>query len=251
METKWYLPVVVIALNAGVSHAQQPSARTQDTQESLSQRILRASEADQLAYFNLRLNQGLRPVDDDAAGSLALGRSSVFLPILERKIEEVLRSGRPQDCFTDKDADPKYFVGAGASWIAAPGDEYAMKEIAKLVAIDEQRFGRLVTGVLYSAQNRRNPFAVAYKGLDIGDAKVDKRIVAWAEEELEDKTEFWQGQLRHWWAEAMVEKYGEVPLEDKWAEDPIASRLDRKITDSLHDDVLRLAVEVREKQSKK
>jgi hypothetical protein len=229
-----------------VPHAQQPPDHSQ---ESLSQRILRASDADQLAYLHARMNQGLRPVDDDAVSTL-LFRSSLVLPIIERRIEEVLRSGNPQECFTDKAAVPKYFVDVGAGLIAEVGDEYAMREIAKLVAVDEKRFGPLVIDVLVNAQDRGNPFAVAYKGFDIGDPRVDKQIVAWASHEFEDETAFWQGKLKHWWAEAMVEKY-RVPLDMHWHDDPLASRIDRQLADSLHDDIFRLAAEARDRQAKK
>jgi hypothetical protein len=220
-------------------------------QESLANRIPRMSEADQLSYLDRRLNEGLRPVPDDAVDVLILSRSSLVLPIMERKIEEVLKSSDPLECFTDKTADPKWFVDVAALSIAWSGDEQALKEISKLIAIDGKRFGRLVRNTMLAAQNRRNPFVVAYRGLDLGDPAVDKRILAWVEEHLDTKVEFALGQIHHWWAEAMVERYGGVPLEVQWVDDPIASRISRQLADSVHDEIFRLAAEARDKQAKK
>jgi hypothetical protein len=112
-------------------------------------------------------------------GVLIRTRGSLVLPMMERKIEEVLKSSSPLDCFTDKTVDPQRFVDLAASNIAHAGDEYALKEVSKLIALDEKRFDLLVRNTLLAAENRRNPFAVAYRGFEIGDPAVDKRIVAW------------------------------------------------------------------------
>jgi hypothetical protein len=137
--------------------------------------------------------------------------------------------------------------------IPGAGDEYALKEASKLIALDEKRFDLLVRNTLLSASVRRNPFAVAYRGFAIGDPAVDKRIVAWAGSQLAQSlgTEFVQGQLMHWWAEAMAGKYGAAPTEVNWVNDPIASRIDPALAGSLHDEVLRLGAEAFEKGAKK
>jgi hypothetical protein len=175
---------------------------------------------------------------------LILGRSSLILPIMEKKIEEVLKSPNPLDCFTDKTADPQKFVDLAAWMIPGAGDEYALREVGKLIAIDEKRFGMLVRNTLLAAENLRNPFTVAYRGFEIGDPAVNKRVVAWIGQEFDDKTEFRQGQLKHWWAEAMVERYGGAPNEVNWASDPIATQIKPELAESLHYEILRLAVEV-------
>lgn len=97
----------------------------------------------------------------------------------------------------------------------------------------------------------RNTFTVAYHGFEIGDPAIDKRIVAWIGPQFDDKTEFRQGQLKHWWAEAMVEKYRGVPNEANWANDPIATHLTPELAESLHYEILRLAVEAFIKPTKK
>ena len=248
METKRLLGLLLVAVSAGVPHPQQ---RPAPGQESPANRMLHSSEAVQLAYFNQRLNEGLR-VDEEvnAIDLLILSRSSLVLPMMERKIEEVLKSPDPLECFTDKTVDPQRFVDIAAASIAWSGDEQALKEISKLVAIDEKRFGSLVRNTLFGALNRRNPFVVAYRGLEIGNPAVDKRILAWVEEVFDTKVEFALGQLKHWWAEAMVEKYGRVPLEIDWIDDPIASRIKRELVNSVHDDMVRLASEAYDKQAK-
>jgi len=249
METKRLLGVLFVAMTAVAPHAQQ---RYAFGQESPASRMLRASEAVQVTYFNQRLNEGLR-VDKEvnAIDLLILSRSSLVLPMMERKIEEVLKSPEPLECFTDKTVDPQTFVDIAAASIAWSGDEQALKEISKLVAIDERRFGVLVRNTLFAAQNRRNPFVVAYRGLEIGNPVVDKRILAWVEEELEAESKFAFGDFKPWWGEAMVEKYGRVPLEIDWIDDPIASRIKRDLASSVHDDVFRFAAEARDKQTKK
>jgi hypothetical protein len=93
-----------VAAGASVALAQQDPAAGQ---EPLARRILRMREADQIAYINLELDRGM-PVDQNGPfGMLLLNRSSLVLPMLETKIEEVLRSPNPLNCFTDKTVNPE------------------------------------------------------------------------------------------------------------------------------------------------
>jgi hypothetical protein len=209
------------------------------------------SDADQIAYVNQRLNEGLPPAQDDAMGPLISSRSSLVVPIIEKKIEEVLKSPNPQECFTDKTVDSTRFVNVAAVSITEAGDEYALMAVSKLMALDAARFGIFVRNTLDEAETRQNPFLLAYKGFEIGDPAVENRILAWAEEQFhDDTTEFRHGQLKHWWAEAMVEKYHHRPTETDWHFDPIASRVKRELADPFHDDVIRLAGEAYEKRAK-
>ncbi len=95
------------------------------------------------------------------------------------------------------------------------------------------------------------PFPVAYRGFEIGDPAVDKKIAAWIELQFANKTEFSQRQLKSWWAEAMAEKYGAAPTEVNWANDPIATRFRPELAASLHDEILQLGREAFEKRAKK
>jgi len=250
MDTKAFLRITLAAVTASASLAQP---KPDPAQETLANRILRMSDADQIAFVDSDLSQGM-PVDRSGPlGSLVLGRSSLVLPMMERKIEEVLKSPSPLDCFTDKTVDPQRFIDLAAGTIAYAGDEYALTAASKLIALDEKRFDLLVRNTLAAAQNRRNPFTVAYRGFEVGDPAVDKRIVAWAGTQFAQSLgiEFAQGQLKHWWAEAMAEKYGRVPNESDWADDPIASRIKPELAASLHDEILQLAAEAFEKRVKK
>jgi len=248
MDIKNLFRVGLVALGASMALAQQQPAADQ---EPLARRILRMSEADQIAYISMDLDQGM-PVDlYDPLGMLVLNRSSLVLPMLEKKIEGVLRSPNPLDCFTDKTVNPQKFVDLAAWTIPNAGDEQALRELSKLIAIDEKRFGMLVNLALLNAEIRRNPFAVAYRGFQIGDPAVDKRIAAWAELQFDDKGEIRQGQLKHMWAEAMMEKCGCAPNEVSWANDPIASRIKPALAASLHDEVFRLGADAFAKRAKK
>jgi hypothetical protein len=222
-------------------------------QESLARRILRMSEPEQTAYANLVLDQGLQIDNTDPLIMLILNRSSLVLPMMEKKIEEVLKSRSPLDYFTDKTIDPQRFVNVAASNIAYAGDEYALKEASKLIALDEKRFDLLVRNTLLHAETRRNPFTVAYRGFDIGDPAVDKRIVGWIGSQFAQSLaiQFEQGRLKHFWAEAMAEKYGAAPTEVNWANDPIATRIKPELAASLHDEILRLGAEAVAKRPKK
>jgi hypothetical protein len=71
-----------------------------------SRRLLRASEAGQIAAVNSALDQGMPPAQGDFIGLLITNKSSLALPLLEAKIEQVLRSANPQECFTVKGVDP-------------------------------------------------------------------------------------------------------------------------------------------------
>jgi hypothetical protein len=198
------------------------------------------SEAEQVAYVTSNLNRGMPVALNDPLNMLVLSRSSLVLPMLEKKIEEALASRNPLDCFTDKTVNPQKFVDAVAWTIPGAGDQQTLREISKLIAIDEKRFGMLVNLALLNAEGHRNPFEAAYRGFEIGDPAVDKRIEAWAEQQFADKPAFRQGQLKDMWAGAMAEKYGAAPNEVTWANDPIASRITPELAASLHDEMLRL-----------
>lgn len=247
MDTRNLLLLSIAAVSATAFAAQQPVPAA----EPFAFRILRMNEADQVSYINSRLDRGLATGENDGLVILILNRSSLVLPIIEKKIEEVLRSTSPLDCFTDKTVDPQKFVDVAAWSIPSAGDEYALRAVSKLIAIDEKRFGMLVRNTLLSVHGTQNPFTVAYRGFGIGDPAIDKRIIAWIGPQFDDDSEFRQGQLKHWWAEAMLDKYGRVPNEADWANDPIASRLTPALAASLHCEILRLAAETFEKQTKK
>lgn len=227
-------------------------------QDQAWRRMLRASETEQIAWIKSDLARGMPVVDPDAGilTMLILNRSSVTLPLIEQKIEEVFRSPTPHDFFSDKSVDPQKFIDFAALAITEAGDVQALKEVSKLMKIDEKRFGWLVGKTLLTARTYRNPFTVAYGGFEIGDPAIDSRIAPWFESQFSQaeailrqaNTDFDVRQQKRWWAEALVEKYGAVPTERQWHADPLASRLTQLRAASLHDDVIHLATEAIQKR---
>src|SRR4051794_2508638 len=76
-------------------------------QDQLWRRLLKASEAEQTVWIQAHLRAGVPP--SEAFGDLILNCSSVTLPVIEQKIEEVLRSPSPLDSFSDTSVDPQKF----------------------------------------------------------------------------------------------------------------------------------------------
>jgi len=258
------LITVVFASLAGA-----PSASGQPTPNTPAWRLVRASEDDQVKAVNSVLDQGMRPDLLPGISLLIFNKSSLVLPLFEKKIEQVLKSTCSPACFTDKNVNPQKFVDAAGWVIADTGDEQALKEISKLMKLDEKRFSPLVGVALDQSSRNHNPFAVAYHGSAIGDPAVDKRIGAWAESKLAtDPAERARAdavarrlgartapapsdKMKHLWAEALLDKYGNVPNEAQWATDPIASGLNATLAGALHNEVLQFALEAQEKRAGK
>ena len=183
-----------------------------------------------------------------------LNKSEIALPLIEQKIEEVLRSRSVSSCFNDKSVDPKRFVGRAMLAIATAGDLEALKQSSKLIKIDEKRFGDMVDRTLSGALGYRNPFTVAYQGLELNDPVLDSRIGDWARAQLRERTHILPGaaeaetlEVREWLAQAVVKRYGAAPSEKQWAKDPLISRLPPLLTAGLHDHVMSLAAEAAKK----
>jgi len=254
---------LLIFVVAGLAAAQQ---QTTSEQEPLAWRILKWSEADQVSWINTTLAMGIPPELGGALGSLAANKGSLTLPLIEQKIEEVLRSQSPLDLFIDKTIDTQKFIALAVSAITYEGDELALREVSKLLHLDAKRFDDAVEVTMI--ESRTNPFLLAYQGFAIGDPALDTRIAAWAEWELAANNKpplppallakrrgkvvlidpppepDGGGATRQSWAEAMVAKYGGVPSEAQWQSDPIASRLSAPMARSLHDDMIGRASDI-------
>jgi hypothetical protein len=240
---------ILLAASVALGGVVAAGAQTYPRQKSIVDRANDMSTTEAVAYVSSILEQGV-PVGEPVHGlyALAVGRSSLVLPMLEGKIEEVLRSPAPLDCFKDKSTNPQLAVYFLWTTIAEAGDQQALKEASKLLRIDEKRFDRVVDHTLSAAINLRNPFAVAYQGLEIGDPAVDKRILAWVEELLGDKT---PSDMKRRWANAMVDRYGAAPTEADWANDPIVTRLKPPLAESLHPEVYQFALEAMAARTRK
>ena len=130
----------------------------QDPRSDL-RRLLKADEAEQTAWIESHLRAGMPP--DDVFMMLILNKSEIALPLIEQKIEEVLRAPSPSECFTDKSVDPQKFIHPAALSITEAGNVQSLKEASKLIKIDEKQFGWMVDRTLLHAWSYRNPFAVA------------------------------------------------------------------------------------------
>ena len=208
-------------------------------QQGLSNKILTLSDAEQVAFANSYLDLGMPVSDGNDLSYLLRNRSSLILPIIERKIEQVLRSPNPQECFSTKNVDTRRFVGLAAVSLAAAGDEQALREISKLLKLDEKRFDGLVDATL-SGLISGNPFVLAYKGTDMGDPALDKRIASWVDLMLAKRLPDHQNSLERRWAEVMVDRYKGVPIQSEWLRDPIVSRMNPVIVESLRKEMFRL-----------
>ena len=218
------------------------------------QKALTWSESEQATWVQAYLDEG-RVIDTTRIfGALSVGNSPLVLPLIEKKIEQVLASRSPSDCFRgDKAADPKRWMRLISSEIAYVGSEQSLQEASKLIKLDEALFGYMVENTLASAQGRGNPFSIAYSGFGIGNPAVEKRVITWVEAFLARHATRERPPVEHaiWavplvdrlWAEAMVERYGGVPTEAQLAVDPIYSRLNPPLNPSFRNDLLRYAIQ--------
>ena len=131
--------------------------------------ILALSEAEQTKFVDATVDAGFPTDRADQMTMLIINRSGLVLPSLERRVEVELRSESPSSDL----------ITTATEMIAYAGDEQALREISKLMAIDDGRFGRLVGRTLDNSVHFRNPFTVAYRGLELGDEAVSRHTVAW------------------------------------------------------------------------
>lgn len=251
--------VSIIATAAVALVSVQPLCYGQET-EADWRRMRSASEAEQTVWINSHLRAGMPP--SEVFGDLMLNKSEVTLPLMEKKIEEVLRSPSPLECFTNKSVNPQGFIDAAALAITEVGNVQSLKEASKLIKIDEKRFGSMVEGTMRYSSAYRNPFTLASRGLELGDPALDSRIAKWVQGRLAEEPPppnvpgAAEGaaavirEVRGWLAEALVERYGAVPTEKQWFADPLVFRLAPPQAAWMHDDVMRIASEGARKRSK-
>jgi hypothetical protein len=197
--------------------------------------ILDLSTNEQTAFVRRTMETGFPANRADQMTMLIINRSALALPLIEAKLEEALKS-TPQ---------PKDFVDTASEMIAYAGDETALREISKLLALDEKRFEPLVGRTLDNAENWRNPFGVVYRGLEIGDETVSRPLAAWAESALASN------RMQRAWAEAMLDRYGKVPGDTEWATDPIASCVKDQASPEMRQRVMRFASEVQSRRQRR
>jgi hypothetical protein len=223
--------------------------------ETPTTRLLGNNEAEQVAYLNNFIAEGA-PGDNDSVEALVLSKTSLFVPMIEYKIEEILALRSRERLFRSPSVDPPRVVSILAMMIEYTGEAIALEQASKLMRIDEDRFGSMVEHCLGHAYGRGRGFRVAYRGLEIGDPAVDKRIMAWANEGIGIMVEPNRAIVLRKWAKEVVEEYNGAPDEYQWAKDPIVSRLSADRLNPpgrapLHDEMFRLIAEVAQKRPKK
>ena len=206
-----------------------------ETQNQGARAILRLSEAQQKEFVQRFLDERLPDRDGDKFSILLANRSDLALPILELWVEDELKRRAP---------DQRLIDIAGAM-VAYAGDGEALLAVAKLLKVDETRFGQLVERTLDNAGNWRNPFSVAYDGLSIGDAAISRRTMQWVESALASN------RMQHAWAEALLDRYRKVPGDAEWAADPIVSRLSDRASPELRRTVLGIAEDASRKRERR
>jgi len=194
--------------------------------------ILSLTEGEQIAFINRTLELGLPHDRADQMTMLVINRNAITIPIIEAKLEDALKS-------TESD---RRFIDTAGEMIAYAGDDQALRAVTKLVMIDEGRFGPLVKRTLENAGNWRNPFTIVYKAFEQGNDAIGRRAAEWAEGVIESD------RMRRAWAEAMLDRYGRLPVETDWARDPIASRLKNGTSAELRQRVTAFASEARNKR---
>jgi hypothetical protein len=221
------LPMLVVVSMSATMHAQEslPSART----------ILDLAESEQIVFIQKTIELRFPENRADQMTMLIINRSAITLPMIEAKLEEALNSPPAS----------KDLVETASEMIAYAGDEQALRSIGKLLAVDAGRFGPLVRRTLENASNWRNPFTVAYRGLEIGDEVVSRHVASWAASVVSTN------RMQRAWAEAMLDRYGRVPDETEWTRDPIASRLKDRVAPDLRQSVIRFGMETQSKRQGK
>lgn len=217
--------MVVLALRMGSSQEAAPEA---------AKDALLLSEAEQRQFVSSVLNGGFPEKEGDRFSLLLVNRSALVLPLLESRVEQELKRSQHSE----------RLIELACVMIAYAGDEESLRAIGNLIGLDEGRFGPLVGRTLDNAGNWRNPFVVAYRGLELGNEAVSRHAVAWVESALASD------RMQRMWAEAMLERYGKVPGDSEFATDPIASRLKDRASPELRQSVVRLAAETQAKRNR-
>jgi hypothetical protein len=228
-------------------------------QENLAHRIARMTSAEQVAAVNALLDRGVP--DPGSVGDLTIliigGNNAVLLPMLESKIEQIVKSRNPADLFNDKGVDPRKVELILCGAIAYAGNGQALREASKLLRLDEKRFDTMVERVMISALSEGRAFSVVYQGFDLKDPAIDSRLVPWIEPLLVEELakvgdpgyENVHGRRRQW-AEALADRYGGAPTAEQWTSDPLVSRLKPELVGKLYNDVHRFTVEAAAKRRK-
>jgi hypothetical protein len=215
--------------------------------------VVQLTESEQTEFASSYINRGM-PEDASANtfAHLVTYRSSMVIPMIERKIEDVLSSTSPSSLFSNARVDPRIFVARAGGMIAYVGNIEAIRAVASLMRIDNAQFAHLASETMGNARNMsQNPMLLAYDALGLDNPDLEPIIVSWASAALASPNDEWAA-VRPL-AQAMLGRYNAVPGYSQWKSDPLVSRLPAERADAVHDRVIALASEIwneRKAQSK-
>lgn len=205
------------------------------TQNDDPRRVLLLSESEQQQFVRSYLNDGLPERLGDTFSLLLINRSALVVPILESQVELELQ--RPQRS--------ERSIDLSSALVAYPGDAFSLEAVGKLLRLDESRFGPLVGRTLDNVPDDRNPFALVYTVISSGNGALSSRAIEWANSAL------LSNRMQRAWAELLLDRYGKVPSESEWANDPIASRLTNRASSELRQREARFVGDVQRKRQQR
>jgi hypothetical protein len=176
---------------------------------------------------------GNQPADDLLM--LAIQHSDLAVPELKRRL--IAYGQQPRKTLggsTTIHADALAYVANGL----------AVDALCDLCAENPGLFCSYLERSLDYAEGRLNPFTLAYRAIARPEAVVQDAAIHWADSMIGFP------HFRQRLAEAMLDRYGKVPSETEWAQDPIASRLKTGASSELWQSVLRFAAEVQRKRER-
>jgi hypothetical protein len=221
--------LMAIAFSALFLNGQQ----TPDAAAPSARNMLDLSDSEVVSFVAEMIDQGFPDERADQMTMLIINRSALVLPLIGTRVAASLKSESPSSRFVD----------IGSEMIAYAGDEVSIREISKLIAIDEQRFGRLVGRTLDNAGTFRNPFTSVYSAFELDDAAISRYTAEWVHSASQSN------RMQRLWAEAMLDRYHKIPDGPEWYADPIASAL-KAIPDlqNMRQNLLRFATESQERK---
>lgn len=198
-----------------------------EAEEFLWQRMLKAPEAEQVAFVKSFIADDLRkvPIVDgderrDAMVTLMLNRGDTFIPLFEQAVQSEVKSDV---------ALSNGIVYRAVGAISNARSELALETIERLFRDDKVRFDRYISLALPSCMSgnkddRRKAFLIWYKALDSPNPNLRAAAtfvvqrylgyrIAW-EDVLEPLTE------------AMASRYGHLPEESDFRSDPLIAAIE-------------------------
>ncbi len=165
---------------------------------------------------------------------LLLNRSNLSVPLILRRLETELNSQIPSEGF----------VNAAVEMISYAGNEDALAAVGRLMTINASEFGTYVGRTLDNALHHRNPFTVAYAGIEAGGNQVAERVGIWADSAIGSE------RMQRLWADALADRNSQTFGDAEWLRDPLVARLSRQ-PEGLRERMMSLTAEARQSRQRR